>query len=259
MNTYQMEIVSNQNVARDTYELTVYCPEGFFADFVPGQFVHILLPQARELTLRRPIGVHTLSDHTMSMVYRVVGKGTRLLSLCKTHDFLDILGPIGNGFSLPPQTKTVALVGGGLGVAPLLSVPAMLPEYEYVSFVGYQSSAAVYASTALENLCDKVHLCTDDGSVGFHGNAVQALEKYLTQQSVDVILSCGPVPMMKALQAVASRHGIPCQVSLEERMGCGYGACLTCVCPTRRADQPPQYERVCVDGPVFDCNEVVFE
>lgn len=260
MNTYQLEVVSNEYVATDTYQMVVCCPDSFIDEFKPGQFVHIKIPNAQHLTLRRPLGVHSISDHTMTMVYKIIGKGTQLLSNCKTHDFIDVLGPIGNHFEIPENAEKIALVGGGLGVAPLLSLPITRSEFSYTAFIGYGNVDAVYASVAMENACDKVHLCTDDGSCGIKGNAVAAFEKYLEAgNTFDVIMSCGPVPMMKALREIANKHNIKCFLSLEERMGCGYGSCLTCVCKTKDEHDHEQYSRVCIDGPVFEANEVIFD
>lgn len=258
MNTFKVNIVSNEQICSDTYKMVMYCPDAFLNEFKPGQFIHIELPNAKDMILRRPISVHDTGDDTLTIVYKVLGKGTELMSQLKTHDIIDILGPIGNGFTLPEEAKTVFIVGGGLGCAPLLPIPSIDCMKEYYAFFGFGTKDMVYGVEEMEAVCEKCFVATDDGSFGHKGNSVQIMEKFMDTKKPDVIVACGPVPMIKGLKALAEKHNIPCYVSLEERMGCGYGSCLCCVCKTKNGEEE-QYCRVCVDGPVFDVNEVVFD
>lgn len=256
MNTYNTSIIRNEQIADETYQMVLSCPDTLLSAFVPGQFIHMEIPKAEQLTLRRPISVHSVSNSTLTIIYKVVGTGTALLSECQTHECINILGPIGNGFPKPEEQR-VLLVGGGLGCAPLLAVPQEYPTSTYTAFLGFATADAAYMTQEMEAACDRCYVTTDDGSLGLLGNAVQAVEKYLDGHGADVIYACGPVPMMRALRQVAAAQKIPCYLSLEERMGCGYGACLTCVCKTKEQDGE-HHRRVCVDGPVFLSSEVVF-
>lgn len=252
MNTYKVDIISNEHIALDTFKMVMSAPEAFLKDFKAGQFIHMEVPGRNELILRRPISVHSVSESTVTVIYKVLGEGTKRLSELKTHDSIDIMGPIGNGFPMDDKYKKIALIGGGLGCAPLMSAPATDSSKEYHAFLGFGGKDMIYMTGDMENVCDSCAVSTDDGSFGFKGNSVQVLSEFLKDNSVDAIFACGPTPMMKGL--VALNTGIPTFLSLEERMGCGYGACLTCVCKTKNKG----FERVCVDGPVFPAEEVDF-
>lgn len=250
MNTYKVDIISNQNICTDTYKMVMAAPTAFLDAFKPGQFIHMEVPGRNDLILRRPISVHRVNESTVTVIYKVLGEGTRQLCTLKPHQTIDIMGPIGNGFPMNSEYKSIALVGGGLGCAPLMSAPACDSAREYHAFLGFATADMAYMTSDMEAVCDTCNLSTDDGSLGFKGNSVQMLSEFLKTNSVDAIFACGPVPMMKGLKNLNT--GIPIYLSLEERMGCGYGACLTCVCKT--TDEG--YNRVCVDGPIFLAEEV---
>lgn len=250
MNTYKVDIISNENVAVDTFKMVMSAPSSFISEFKAGQFIHMDIPGRNDLILRRPISVHSVSQTTITVIYKVLGEGTMQLSLLKPHDTIDIMGPIGRGFPMDSKYQSVALIGGGLGCAPLMSAPAVDSSKEYHAFLGFGSADMMYMTKDMESVCDSCSVATDDGSFGFKGNSVQMLAEFLKTNKVDAVFACGPVPMMKGLKALNT--GIPTFLSLEERMGCGYGACLTCVCQTKGDG----YKRVCVDGPVFPAEEV---
>ncbi|MBQ9625089.1 MAG: dihydroorotate dehydrogenase electron transfer subunit [Clostridia bacterium] len=250
MNTYTVEVIKNECICRDTYEMVLTTPGGFFEGFKPGQFVHLEIPNRNELILRRPISVHKANETEITLIYKVLGKGTEQLSTLKLHDKINILGPIGTGFPLLQEFESIALIGGGLGCAPLLSVPAFDSAREYHAFLGFSDKEAMYKTSEMELLCEDCHVATDDGSFGYKGNTVQLFKEYLDNGGkADAVFACGPVPMMKGLKQL--NLDIPLYLSLEERMGCGYGACLTCVCNGNKG-----FKRVCVDGPVFAAEEV---
>lgn len=250
MNTYKVDIISNQNICTDTYKMVMSAPTAFLGEFKPGQFIHMEVPGRNDLILRRPISVHSISESTVTVIYKVLGEGTRCLSILQPHQRIDIMGPVGNGFPMDSNYKSIALVGGGLGCAPLMSAPACDSTKKYHAFLGFSTASMAYMTTDMEAVCDTCMVSTDDGSLGFKGNSVDMLLEFLKTNSVDAIFACGPVPMMKGLKALNT--GIPTYLSLEERMGCGYGGCLTCVCKTINNG----YERVCIDGPVFPAEEV---
>lgn len=250
MNTFEVDIISNENICDGTYKMVMSAPSEFLREFRPGQFIHMKVPGRNELMLRRPISVHAVSDATVTVIYKVLGKGTEHLSRLKLHDVINILGPVGRGFPMKREYRSIALVGGGLGCAPLMSVPAVDKAREYHAFLGFGSANMMYMTSDMEAACDTCSVSTDDGSYGFKGNSVEMLEEFLKTNKADAIFACGPVPMMKGLKNLNT--DIPVFLSLEERMGCGYGACLTCVCKTKSNG----HERVCVDGPVFPAEEV---
>ena len=251
MNTYKVDIISNENICTDTYKMVMSAPSAFIESFKPGQFIHMEVPGRNELILRRPISVHSISESTVTVIYKVLGVGTQALCELKTHDTIDIMGPIGNGFPMDKGYQSIALIGGGLGCAPLMSVPACDSSKEYHAFLGFGTADMMYMTKDMENVCDSCAVSTDDGSFGFKGNSVHMFEEFLKTNKVDAVFVCGPEPMMKGIKALDT--GIPTYFSLEERMGCGYGACLTCVCQTKETG----YKRVCVDGPVFPAKEVL--
>lgn len=251
MNTYKVDIISNENICKDTFKMVMSAPEAFLSEFKPGQFIHMEVPGRNELILRRPISVHSVSESTVTVIYKVLGEGTKALSELKTHQPIDIMGPVGNGFPMDKEYKSIALIGGGLGCAPLMSAPAVDSAREYHAFLGFGSADMMYMTGDMENVCDTCAVATDDGSFGFKGNSVQMFKEFLKNNSVDAVFVCGPEPMMKGVKALET--GIPTFLSLEERMGCGYGACLTCVCQTKETG----FKRVCVDGPVFPAEEVL--
>ena len=239
------EIVDNICAANDIYRLTVK------ADMIarPGQFVQVRLP-SNEFTLRRPFGVAALNEGQIDMFYRVVGRGTEYLTNLQTGDVINLLGALGNGFNL--IDGKVLLVGGGLGLAPLIFTASELRDVD-VLIGGKNSAEAKLWQSEFESLVDKLFIATDDGSAGVHGFVTDLLPKVLSANNYKAILTCGPEIMMKRVAALAKENNIPCQVSLEKRMGCGLGACLSCSIDTVNGRR-----KICKDGPVFNAEEVFY-
>lgn len=254
------KILINDRVAPDIFHLVLETPK-LAHRALPGQFVMIKVAPGPELPLRRPFGIHRLSVDTgrVEIIYQVVGKGTDILRSIKPEGHVEILGPLGNGFRLD-QEKKIGLVGGGIGIAPLLYAAEKAVEEgrEIVSFLGARTGDCLIALDKFEHL-GGVFVVTDDGSLGKKGLVCDPLEKYLEKQSLDLILGCGPLPMLRALAGITGAKKIPAQLSLEQRMACGVGACLGCALPVK-ADTPERfvYKRVCYDGPVFPADEVLF-
>lgn len=253
-------IVKNEKIANGTYKLTLFAP--YIAhNVVPGQFVHIKIPKDSSLILRRPISVNGIDEDngTIDLVYQLVGKGTKLLSSLKPNEVdIDLIGPLGKGYSVKSSVKSLCLVGGGCGVAPLKLAAQKWSYLDITACIGFKNKSAAYQLDDFQNLCSQVFISTDDGSLGEKCFATDALIKLLEKQSPDLILGCGPVPMLKALQRISKKYNIPCQISLEERMGCGIGGCLVCSCAII-TNNGWDYKRVCVDGPVFNSQEVMFD
>ncbi|MDR0838971.1 MAG: dihydroorotate dehydrogenase electron transfer subunit [Oscillospiraceae bacterium] len=218
----------------------------------PGQFVHIKCGHSRPL--RRPISVCDVRGDMLTVVFEVRGAGTRWLASRAVGRKADILGPLGRGFDEPDGK--MLLVGGGLGVAPLLFAASRSPGVA-TAVLGFRSRENAILINEFEGVCEDVFTVTDDGSRGLRGTATSPLAELLRSGKYTSILACGPRAMLSATAELASAHGVYCEVSLEERMGCGVGACLVCACATRDHGED-KMSRVCKDGPVFDSREVVW-
>lgn len=218
---------------------------------VPGQFISVYTKDSSRL-LPRPISICETDGNRLRIVYRVVGKGTKEFSEYKSGDSIRILGPIGNGFPLFEGKKAI-LIGGGIGIPPMLELSKRIYDSKEI-VVGYRSK-----DTFLENdlkVYGNVTVATDDGSYGYHGTVIDAIKQAGIKG--DVIYACGPTPMLRAIKEYAAQNNIEAWLSLEEKMACGIGACLACVCKSAAIDEHSQVhnKRVCKDGPVFNAAEV---
>lgn len=218
-----------------------------------GQFLHIACGEG--LLLRRPISVCMVQEDepqdTARVVFEVRGEGTKWLAQRQVGDKLNVLGPLGNGFTVTPNDRLL-LVGGGIGVPPLLGQAAFTAKNS-TAVLGFRSADRAMLVEDYRDYCEAVYLCSDDGSLGRHGFVDAQLKDILEKdKNFTAVLACGPKPMLKNVAKVAAEYGVPCQVSLEERMACGVGACLGCA--VQMADGTMKH--VCKDGPVFDAKEV---
>ncbi len=241
-------VLENKRIAENIHSLTFACEEA-----VPvraGQFVMIGM---NGFPLRRPLAVCKAEGERITVCYQLKGEGTRrLASDYKAGEKLSVLLPLGNGFYVAEEEKRVAVVGGGVGIFPLISAIRQYADTkEIYAYMGFRNRAAVCMEYEMRRGRELV-IATDDGSFGYHGTAVQALMESIGSVKPDVILSCGPLPMLRALKSAVAGRKIPTYVSLEERMGCGIGACLVCVCEKTGGG----HARVCRDGPVFEIGEV---
>lgn len=251
-------ITKNIPVASGIYEMTLRFDAGV-GDFLPGQFVHVKLPDEK-LLLRRPISINHVDAASESavLVFQVKGEGTRQMAAMKQGEQLDVLAPLGRGFWRPEGLKRAALVGGGIGAAPLRMLPETWPDVEFDAYFGFRGKELAYQLDVIYALVNNLHLCSDDGTLGEKTFVTCLLGDKLESSGYDAIYACGPAPMLKALKATLAGSSIPCFVSLEERMGCGVGACLVCNCKTLEGGEW-RYRRVCKDGPVFDIAEVALD
>jgi dihydroorotate dehydrogenase electron transfer subunit len=246
-------IKNNEEIAQNIWAMTLSLPEEVGC-IHGGQFVNLSVGDGVHL-LKRPLGICKVEKDDVTVCYQVKGSGTIKLTERKKGEKLNVLLPLGNGFLLPESAKNIAVIGGGVGIFPLIAV---LREYagkkHFESYIGFRNRAAMCLTDELQK-SDRLTITTDDGSYGRKGNAVQAYFADTQKTKPDLIIACGPPVMLRVLQQQLQEKGenIPCLVSLEERMGCGIGACLVCVC----AKKDGTNARVCKDGPVFDINEVV--
>jgi len=253
----QCIVLSNQEIAHNIYELTL---KGELVQQMnePGQFVHLKVSDSVDQLLRRNIKKKKIdqSNDQFTMIFRAEGNGTQLLAKKKVGEFVDVLGPIGNGFPVEEAKagSTVLLVGGGIGVPPLyeLSLRLKMRNVHVIHVLGFATKDAVFYEEKFAELGD-TYVVTVDGSHGEKGFVTDVIS---TQNlSFDTLYTCGPTPMLKALEAAFPDKNV--YLSLEERMGCGIGACFACVCRTKDDPTGHSYKKVCTDGPVFKGGEVL--
>jgi len=250
MKDYIGTIVKNEKIAENIYAVTFALEEDVKVRC--GQFGNIAVGGTH--LLRRPIAICKMEGREVTFCYQIKGEGTQILKTMGAGTRLNVLLPLGNGFYVEENEQKIALVGGGVGVFPLISV---LREYgatkEIAAYIGYRNKGAVCGVEEFGK-AKRFVAVTDDGSYGEQMNAVQAFVRDVENGNrPDVVLACGPTPMLRALKAAVEKENIPCYVSLEERMGCGIGACVVCVCDLTNGKRA----RVCKDGPVFNAKDVV--
>ncbi len=246
----QATIVRQDEIAIDIYSIWFQTKQ--IAQMAkPGQFINIYSKEGSRL-LPRPISICEINKKKgqVRVIYRVAGKGTEEFSHYHTGTVLDIIGPLGNGYTL--KEKKAFLVGGGIGIPPLLELAKQL-KCEKQIVVGFRGETFLTEELAKYG---ELSIATEDGRAGIKGTVLDAIkEKHLM---ADIIYACGPTPMLRAIKEYAMEHGIEAQISLEEKMACGIGACLACVCQSKDIDAHSNVKnkRVCKDGPVFDAQEV---
>ena len=244
------KVVRQQQIDEGIFDMELSFPKGA-ALAKPGQFIAMYCNDKSKL-LPRPISICGINkeEGTLRVVYRVAGEGTKEFSEMKEGDTLEVMGPLGNGFAL--KEEKAIIIGGGIGIPPMLELAKQL-NVEKTVVLGYRTST--FLKDEFEAVCD-VKVATEDGSQGTKGTVIDAIEKYGVEGKV--IYACGPMP--KALAVYAEEHGMEAQISLEERMACGIGACLGCICKTKEKGHHTNVNntRICKDGPVFDAKEVVF-
>lgn len=225
---------------------------------LPGQFVHLQLPRFEGHILRRPFSVFYTSEdkQVLTILYQVVGQGSAHMTTMQPGETVDLIGPIGHGWSAPDTAKKALLVAGGVGGAPLYMHAAELVArgVQVEVILGAQTAEALVVEPHYTDLLGRNPLiATDDGSRGHAGFCTDLVSKRIAEESYDYVACCGPEPMMRIVSDITGEAGIPTFISLEKRMACGIGACLSCVVETRNGRK-----RSCVDGPIFDAAEVVW-
>ena len=221
----------------------------------PGQFVHI---RAKGFTLRRPISICGIDKEsgTLRIVFEIRGDGTSAIAELNKGDLIDMLAPLGHGFTLNDSFKKVILIGGGIGTPPMLPLAAYYGN-KATAISGFRSASAVILQDDFGKTGAQTILCTDDGTLGIHGFVTQPFSELVKESGIDAVYACGPMPMLKGIAGICKENGIFCEISLEERMACGIGACLGCACRTVRNDEE-YFAHVCKDGPVFNAEEVLW-
>lgn len=249
-------VISQERIAQDIYSMWIKTEAA--SEARPGQFIS-MYPNDGSRLLPRPISICEIDkrDGSLRVVYRVTGKntGTEGFSRLKAGDTIPVIGPLGNGFPVEKAAgKKAFLIGGGIGVPPILELSKQMDCGKKQIIVGYRNSETFLRKEFEQN--GEVYISTEDGSVGTKGNVMDAVRENVLE--ADIIYACGPTPMLRAIKTYAEENGIECYISLEERMACGIGACLACVCRSREKDHHSNVhnKRICKDGPVFLSSEV---
>jgi dihydroorotate dehydrogenase electron transfer subunit len=265
-------IIDSLKVTENYYKLTL-ATKYISANAQPGQFITVRINSETTPLLRRPFSIYNCSPQReiIEILFDVVGEGTKLLADKEVNDELDILGPLGKGFALPPDlpdrsnrpavqpAKMAILVGGGIGLAPLLFLAKALKGKipAVYAIIGARAKNHLIDPAEFTNTGAQVLTCTDDGSAGKKGLAPEFIPPILEEAKeiarAAVIYACGPRPMLKMCAEIAQQYNVPCQVSMEEKMACGVGACMGCVIKTRSG-----YQKVCDEGPVFNAREIAW-
>ncbi len=238
-----------------------------YAYATPGQFVMLRLPNQTDPLLRRPFSIHRLIESEtgilqgIEILVKVVGTISHRLSFCQPGDIVDILGPLGHGFSIPSDSRRIFIAAGGIGVAPMLFLATHLHKKQFdlsqsILFLGGRSKSDILCQADFSALNLSIIVTTDDGSLGDQCLLTHPLETAARQQRPDIILACGPTGMLSCVAGIAETLDIPCQISMESTMACGIGACLGCALTSRN----PEDRRLhaCMDGPVLDSRQIDF-
>ncbi len=251
-------VEKSESIPPNYISLTIKPINGSLPPILPGQFVEVKVPDTAKTFLRRPISIHDVDSdkQTITLLIRVVGNGTKQLSLLQEGDKINVVFPLGNGFDLSRVGKRPLLIGGGVGVAPLLYLGRCLKQQNVeVDFLfGVRSKNDLLRYDVYSSV-GRVNITTEDGSMGKQGFVTD--HDFLSLQNIGKftsLLVCGPTPMMKAVGNLAKKANIPCFVSLENKMACGIGVCLCCVTDTNEG-----HKCVCSDGPIFDINDLKWE
>ncbi|MCL2013900.1 MAG: dihydroorotate dehydrogenase electron transfer subunit [Oscillospiraceae bacterium] len=258
-------VIEKSEIAPGIFSFWLECPEAASCaqpvePIKPGQFAHIAVPG--NFMLRRPISIceakkgdnHNALQGSIRIVFEIKGDGTHALSETAPGDYLDIIAPLGKGFKIDTKYKNPCVIGGGIGVPPLLELTKHLKNP--VAILGFSNKRSVILRDEFTKSAD-VYITTDEKSEFFYGNVTDKLKHLSESHPVpDIIYACGPVPMLNAIINFAKKNNIPAQLSLEQRMACGVGACLVCACKAKTVKNGEYYAHVCKDGPVFDIEEL---
>lgn len=260
-------VLANRRIAADHYRMRLKSPRAA-QRARPGQFVHVLCrgrdEQGRLPLLRRPLSLFDTDPRkgTIDFIYKVVGSGTEVLSGVRSGSRVDFIGPLGNAFEIPGRAEKICLVGGGVGIPPLYFLAKQFPRDAVQVFLGARTKEWVICAADFRKLGLKVHVATDDGTLGHKGSVVNLLSSVRGElvEAGTILYICGPTPMMAAAASFAQKAGLPAHASLEERMGCAMGCCMGCVVEVKSepAGSHARYQRVCTEGPVFDAQEVLW-
>ena len=258
----KVKILWNNEISPSYYRIGFKC-HSQYSDAKPGQFIMLRFVDQINPLFRRPFSIHRLISKDggiegLEVLYKVVGECTKKLSMCIEGDIIDIIGPLGNGFITSNNYNNVFIVGGGVGIAPMLFLASYLQKCTDLSkcivFLGSRSKHDLLCKDDFLRLGMRVFITTEDGSAGRKGLVTDILETSIKENRPDIIYGCGPPAMLKSLALILETYLIPCQISIETIMACGIGVCLGCAVESKKT--PEKYLHACLDGPVFDTSEL---
>ncbi len=268
MKLFKTSVRENRELAKNHYRLTLH-PSETTKRPEPGNFFMLSVSNGLDPLLKRPFSIHRILGDDLQFLYRVVGKGTEILSSRKPGDTIEVLGPLGNSFPVRKSNKNIVLVAGGLGIAPIVGLAEKISHSRQflkksdemngpLLFYGAKTKNEVMCREDLESLNIKPIISTDDGTFGIKGNIVTCLKRYFSRHKLMTegctLYACGPEMMLKSLSSFTAKKGIHCFAALEQNMACGVGTCLGCVVNTKKG-----YRRVCKEGPVFPIEEIIWD
>ena len=256
------ELVKKEQLKEDIFKFSIKAKE-ITDEAKPGNFIEIRVSDSTEPFLRRPISIYNMDKEKgiLEFIFQVKGKGTNILSKKEVGEKIDLMGPLGFGTFKYEGYQNIAVIGGGIGVFPLyeLSKNAKKDNKNVNIYLGFRNENYVVLENEFKEVSDKLVITTDDGSYAEKGFAINFLKQDIENNKIDCIYACGPLPMLKAIRNLAIEKNIPCQISLEEKMGCGIGACLGCAIRTSDSTiENPKYLHVCKAGPVFEAKTIDF-
>ncbi len=256
-------VLWNRCVRGDYYCMGIACGDAY-SQAVPGQFVMLKTGSGLTPLLRRPFSIHRIVTENgklcgLEILYKVIGKGTRLLSRMPTGHPLEMIGPLGRGFEIPSGAERIYIVAGGVGIAPLLFLASELRnsagnDLDCSVFLGGRTADDILCRSLFEQYAITVRPATEDGTMGHRGLVTDLLTEALGKDLPDTIYACGPTGMLRSVSRLAARFGVRCQVSIETMMACGMGACMGCA--VEKAGKSDRYLHACLDGPVFDSMKI---
>jgi len=251
------KLIEKEQIANDIFRFKIESKE-IAEQAKAGQFLQVKCTDGIDLILRRPISIHSIDkeNNGIEFIFQVKGKGTTILSEKNVNEEIDVLGPLGWGTFDTKDYKNVAVIGGGIGTFPLYELTKnMFGKANVNTYLGFRSKEYVVLEEKFSEVSNKITITTDDGSYAEKGFAIDKLKQDNETEKFDIIYACGPLPMLRAVRQYAIENNIPCQISLEERMACGIGACLGCAVKVI-SGQEERYGHVCKEGPVFWAKDV---
>lgn len=268
MAVLKRKVLSNEEIAPDIFRVRMEIWDEV-KSACPGQFIHVRCSSLYDPLLRRPFSIHEVNRDTVGILYRVVGKGTVLLSEKKRGDMLDVMGPLGSGFKILPGRGPFVIAAGGMGAAPMIFLAKIISgmvkdsagkfgNADIKVLIGAQTKKLVLCEEDFKKLGCSVEVATDDGSYGREGYVSRLFNELVGKMKPLRVYACGPGAMLREIAIEAFKYKVSCQMSFEARMGCGVGVCLGCVVKMKEPDGSLVYKRVCREGPVFDAEAVVW-
>lgn len=254
----KIKLLSKEKIKVDVLKFKCLAPE-IAKVAVPGQFIELKVSKTFEPFLRRPISIYNIDkeNQTIEFIFQVKGRGTKFLSQVKEGEELDVIGPLGNGVFEIKECKNIAIIGGGIGIFPLYELAKnSIKQANTNIYLGFRSKEYVMLEEEFKKVSNSLTITTDDGTYGKNGYAIDYLKADFDEKQIDGIFACGPLPMLQKVKEFAESKNVYCQLSLEQRMACGIGACMGCSVKLNLGNDTAGYARVCKDGPVFEAEVV---